>query len=163
MFKSSSAILCTDALVSSPVLVQPQFHSEHLFIVETDATAKGLGAVLAQQQSDGQVLPTAFASRSLTVHEHNYTIRELDTLGMVWALKVLNMLEGTTTKLNTSGYHPQCDGLVEKFTFTNILSKTVSKDGHDWDQHLPKLLFVHQVAVQESMQMSHFYLLYSRY
>ena len=130
MFKSSSAILCTDALVSSPVLVHPQFHSEHLFIVETDATAKGLGAVLlAQQQSDGQVLPTAFASRSLTVHEHNYTIRELDTLGLVWALKVFNVLVGTTTKLNTSGYHPQCDGLVEKFTFINILSKSVSKNG----------------------------------
>ena len=71
-----------------------------------------------------------------------------------------------TTKLNTSGYHPQCDGLVEKFngTLVNMLSKSVSKSkyGCDWDKHLPHLLFVYQVAVQESTQMSPFYLLYGR-
>ena len=69
-----------------------------------------------------------------------------------------------TTKLNTSGYHSQCDGLVEKFngTLVNMLSKSVSKYGRDWDQHLPYLLFAYRVAVQESTQMSPFYLLYGR-
>ena len=38
-----------ELLVSSPVLTYPQFHSKHPFIVETDASARGLGAVLAQQ------------------------------------------------------------------------------------------------------------------
>ena len=63
-----------------------------------------------------------------------------------------------TIKLNTSGYHPQCDGLVEKFnsTLLNMLSKSVSKYGRDWDQHLPYLLFTYRVAVQESTQMSPF-------
>ena len=57
-----------------------------------------------------------------------------------------------TTKLITLGYHPQCDGLVEKFngTLVNMLSKSVSKYGRDWDQHLPYLLFAYRVAVQES-------------
>ena len=66
------------------------------------------------------------------------------------------------TKLNISGYHLQCDGLVEKFngTLVNMLSKSVSKYGRDWDQHLPYLLFAYRVAVQESTQMSPFYLLY---
>ena len=77
-----------EALVSSPVLAYPQFQSEHPFIVETDASARGLGAVLAQQQTDGQVHPIAFTSRSLTVPEHNYAITELETLGLVWALKI---------------------------------------------------------------------------
>ena len=70
------------------MLAYPQFHSEHPFIVETDASARGLGAVLAQQQADGQVHPIAFASRSLTVPERNYAITELETLGLVWALKI---------------------------------------------------------------------------
>ena len=67
-----------------------------------------------------------------------------------------------TTKLNTSGYHLQCDSLVEKFnrTLVNMLSK--SKYGRDWDQHLPYLLFAYRVAMQESTQMSPFYLLYGR-
>ena len=50
-----------------------------------------------------------------------------------------------TTKVNMSGYHPQCDGLVEKFnsTLINMLAKSVNKYGHDWDAHLPYLLFAY--------------------
>ena len=44
--------------------------------------------MLAQQQADGKVHPIAFASRSLTVHERNYGISELETLGLVWAAKI---------------------------------------------------------------------------
>ena len=57
-----------------------------------------------------------------------------------------------TIKVNTSGYHPQCDGLMEKFnsTFINMLSKSVDKSGRDWDMHLPYLVFAYQVSVQES-------------
>ena len=69
-----------------------------------------------------------------------------------------------TTKVNTSGYHPQCDGLVEKFnsTLINMLAKSVDKYGRDWDAHLPYLLFVYRVAIQDSTQASPFYLLYGR-
>ena len=70
-----------------------------------------------------------------------------------------------TVKINTSGYHPQCNGLVEKFNGTlvvNMLSKSVTKYGQDWDAHLPYLLFAYRVAVQESTQASPFYLLYGR-
>ena len=69
-----------------------------------------------------------------------------------------------TVKFNTAGYHPQCDGLVEKFnsTIINMLSKCVEKHGRDWDDHLPYLLFAYRVAVQESTQESPFFLLYGR-
>ncbi len=75
-------------LVSAPVLAYPQFRSSHPFILETDASIAGLGAVLAQQQEDGQVHPIAYSSRSLSVHERNYAITELETLGLVWATKI---------------------------------------------------------------------------
>ena len=69
-----------------------------------------------------------------------------------------------TTKVNTSGYHPQYDGLVEKFnsTLIDMLAKSVDKYGHDWDSHLPYLLFAYRVAVQDSTQVSPFYMLYGR-
>ena len=39
--------------------------------------------------------------------------------------------------MNTSGYHPQTDGLVEKMNSTVIamLSKVVETSGRDWDIH----------------------------
>lgn len=54
-------------------------------------------------------------------------------------------------KINTSGYHPQCDGLVEIFnsTLINMLSKSVGKYGRDWDKHLPYLLFAYRIAMHE--------------
>ena len=57
-----------------------------------------------------------------------------------------------TVKINTAGYHLQCDGVVEKFnsTIINMLSKCVEKHGRDWDDHLPYLLLAYRVAVQES-------------
>ena len=39
-------------------------------------------AVLSQTQSDGKVHPIAYASRSLNVHEKNYSATELETLGL---------------------------------------------------------------------------------
>lgn len=69
-----------------------------------------------------------------------------------------------TTKVNTSGYHPQCDGLVEKFNsrLINMWSKSVDKYVCDWDKHLPYLFFAYRVDIQESTKASPFYLLYGR-
>ena len=39
-------------------------------------------------------------------------------------------------KTNTTAYHPQTDGLVERFnrTPTDMLAKCVENNGKDWDQ-----------------------------
>ena len=65
-------------------------------------------------------------------------------------------------KVSTTAYHPQTDGLVERFnrTLTDMLAKTVEKSGRDWDQHLPHVLFAYRASLQESTQESPFYLLY---
>ena len=67
-------------------------------------------------------------------------------------------------KLNTSGYHPQNDGLVEKFnsTLIRMITKSCDVRNRDWDVHLPYLLFAYRVAVQESTHESPFFLLYGR-
>lgn len=74
-----------ELLRASPVLCFPNFRRP--FILETDASGTGLGAVLAQQQPDGTIHPIAYASRSLQKHERNYGITELEGLGVVWAVK----------------------------------------------------------------------------
>ena len=67
-------------------------------------------------------------------------------------------------KANTTAYHPQTDGLVERFnqTLTDMLAKTVERDGKNWDVRLPYVLFAHRTSSQESTKESPFYLLYGR-
>ena len=72
-------------LTKSPVLAYPQFGKP--FLLETDASGVGLGAVLSQEQPDGTIRPISFASRTLQPHEKAYGISELEALGVVWAVK----------------------------------------------------------------------------
>ncbi len=64
-------------------------------------------------------------------------------------------------KVNTSGYHPQTNGLCDS-TLIQMLAKTVERFGHDWDRHLPYVLYAYRVAVQESTCESPFFLFYGR-
>ena len=67
-------------------------------------------------------------------------------------------------KVNTTAYHPQTDGLVERFnrTLINMLAKRVERHGQDWDHHLLFTLFAYRASLQESTQESPFLLLYGR-
>ena len=72
-------------LTEAPVLAFPEFDCG--FLLETDASGIGLGAVLAQKQDDGTVHPVAYVSRTLQPHEQNYGVTELEALGVVWAVR----------------------------------------------------------------------------
>ena len=69
---------------SMPVLVFPDF--EKPFLLETDASKEGLGAVLSQKQSDGWYHPVAFGSRSLTPVKKNYHSSKLEFLALKWSV-----------------------------------------------------------------------------
>ena len=51
------------ALCSAPILTYPRFDRD--FVLEVDASFKGLGACLSQIDDDGKLRPVAFASRGL--------------------------------------------------------------------------------------------------
>ncbi|ELR14136.1 integrase core domain containing protein [Acanthamoeba castellanii str. Neff] len=68
------------------------------------------------------------------------------------------------SKLNTSPYHPQTDGMVERFnsTIENMLSKFVSDDQKDWDVLVPYVLFAYRSTTHEVTGESPFFLMYGR-
>ena len=66
---------------SAPILTLP--HGVDGFVIHTDASNQGYGAVLMQ---NAKVI--AYASRQLKVHEKNYHTHDLELGPVVFALKV---------------------------------------------------------------------------
>ena len=66
--------------------------------------------------------------------------------------------------IRTTPYHPQTDGLVERFnqTLKAMLRRTVNQEGKDWDRLIPYLLFAYREVPQASTGFSPFELLYGR-
>lgn len=55
-------------------------------------------------------------------------------------------------KLNTTAYHPQCNGMVERFnrTLKSLLRKHAARFGTDWDKHLSGVLWAYRNTPHES-------------
>ena len=56
------------------------------FLLETDASIEGLGAVLPQKQDDGHYHPVTYASRGLKGGELKYHSSKLEFLALKWAM-----------------------------------------------------------------------------
>ena len=92
--KSGQVSLSEDALeafqalkqapMSSPILAFTDYTKD--FLLETDASKEGLGAVLFQKQADRHYHPVAYSSWALTAHEKNYHSTKLEFLALKWAI-----------------------------------------------------------------------------
>ena len=82
---------------------------------------------------------------------------------------ISHTFKGTLQQANslhrkTSAYHPQSNGLVEKFnrTLTDMLSMYINVSHTNWDDLLPFVTFAYNSAVQSSTGFTPFRLLYGR-
>ena len=72
-------------LTTAPVLQYPDFTKP--FIIDTDASTMGFGAILIQEDTEGKRHPIAYVSRTTNIHEKNYSVTELECCALVYALK----------------------------------------------------------------------------
>ena len=87
------------ALVTAPVLATPQL--DRPFILSTDASGQGIGAVL-EQESKGEVHPVAYYSRKLSDREKKWGITELEALALHQGVRHFSVyLLGNVTKVYT--------------------------------------------------------------
>ena len=86
-------------LVTSPILAYP-IHNQP-YILDTDASYFGVGAVLSQEQ-DGQERPIGYYSRTLSKSERNYCVTRKELLAVVQGIKHFHhYLYGTSFLIRT--------------------------------------------------------------
>ena len=71
-------------LVERPILKMPDHDKQ--FILRTDASDVGVGAILLQEYPEG-VFPVAYASKKLLPREQNYSVIERECLAVVFGVK----------------------------------------------------------------------------
>ena len=72
------------ACMNSPVLAFTDYTKD--FLLETDASKEGLGAVLSQKQEDGQFHLVTYSSQALTLHDKKYHSTKLEFLALKWVV-----------------------------------------------------------------------------
>ena len=89
-----------EALTRAPILVTPDWNLP--FILQTDASATGLGYVLSQVNGKGEEHPIAYASKKLLASEKIYSAIEREALAIVKGIKHFRTyLEGSTFTVQT--------------------------------------------------------------
>ena len=108
-------------LSTPPVLAYADFNKP--FILHTDASVEGLGAVLYQEQ-DGFERVIAYASRGLRKSERNYPAHKLEFLCLKWAI---------TDKFHDYLYGNNFTVLTDNNPLTYVLtSAKLDATGHRW-------------------------------
>eukprot|EP00794_Sanderia_malayensis_P016602 gene16602-biopygen14025 len=137
-------------LCSAPILAYPCLNKT--FILQTDASDVGLGAVLTQLDESGHERVISYASRTLTSREQNYTAMEKEALAVVFATDHFRVyLLGRQFQLIT-------DNRALKW----LHSIQAKEHNVDWDDWLAQAVFAYNTSVHESTGISPYEMVFGR-
>ena len=137
-------------LEREPILHLPDLATP--FILRTDASDLGLGAILLQEK-DGKKFPIAYASRKLLPREQRYSIMERECLAVVWGTQKFEpYLYGKHFQLETDHQPLTCLAkskvanarilrwalALQPYRFTIIAIKSSENVGADYLSRIPE-------------------------
>ena len=120
-----------DKCVQAPVLAFPDFKKP--FLLETDTSGKGLGAVLLQKQDDGCYHSILFASRALTETEQRYHSNKQEFLALKWAVTEQFQEYLSLYRKNRNEFVVRTDNNPLTYIFS---SACLDATGHRWVANL---------------------------
>lgn len=129
--------------------------SEYLTKFATRCAISDISAkTVAEKFLEEIILRHGSPKKLLTDQGKNFTSKLISELCILCQIK----------KSQTTPYHPQCDGLVERFnkTLSNMLAMYVNERHNDWDRFLSFCFLAYNSSNQESTKFSPCFLLYGR-
>ena len=124
------------ACLQAPILAFPDFDKP--FLLETDASGRGLGAILSQKQADGRYHPIAYASHVMNETEQRYHSNKQEFLALKWAVteQFHEYLLPYGKNRNESVVHTNNNPLTYIFSSANL-----DAAGQHWVAHLTSYNF----------------------
>ena len=124
------------ACLQAPILSFPDFNKP--FLLETDASGRGLGVVLSQKQADGRYHPIAYASCVMNETEQRYHSNKQEFLALKWAVteQFHEYLSPYGKNRNKFVVHTDNNPLTYIFSSANL-----DAAGQQWIAHLTSYNF----------------------
>lgn len=124
-FVELKSLLCT-----APILKHPNFELE--FILATDASGYGIGAVLSQI-TDGEEHPIAYASRTLLESECRYAVIEREALGVYWGINHFDeYLDGPKHFTVYTDHKPLCSLMTKEQVNKRCMNYATRLSGYNF-------------------------------
>ena len=94
-------------LTTSPLLVTPRTGPNVTFVISIDASNKGIGAVLLQEQPDGSLSPCSYNANTLNKAQRTYPIYDQELLAIAAALNEYRIyIEGYSSFVVITDHRP---------------------------------------------------------
>ena len=138
-----------DCLISPPVMAYPDFSKP--FVLHTDASQEGLGAVLYQKQEQ-RMRVIGYASRTLSPAERNYHLHsgKLEFLALKWAI--------TEQFRDYLSYAPSFTVYTDNNPLTFVMSTAkLNATGHRWVTALSDSTLLSSIGQDRVIMMLTFY------